>query len=113
MNAVSPGLVETELHARNGDPGRIDRMSPTVPMQRGGRPEEIAAGVLWLLSPEASYTTGAILEMAAGGEGPENSLLDLPEKKLRAIFRKTDNFQDDLVYPLIFEQPPYAHDVDR
>ncbi len=66
VNAVSPGLIETELHARNGDPGRIDRMSPTVPMQRGGRPEEIAAGVLWLLSPEASYTTGAILEIGGG-----------------------------------------------
>jgi NAD(P)-dependent dehydrogenase (short-subunit alcohol dehydrogenase family) len=66
VNAVSPGLIETELHARNGDPGRIDRMSPTVPMQRGGRPEEIATGVLWLLSPEASYTTGAILEIGGG-----------------------------------------------
>jgi NAD(P)-dependent dehydrogenase (short-subunit alcohol dehydrogenase family) len=66
VNAVSPGLIETELHARNGDPGRIDRMSPTVPMQRGGRPEEIAAGVLWLLSPEASYTAGAILEIGGG-----------------------------------------------
>jgi NAD(P)-dependent dehydrogenase (short-subunit alcohol dehydrogenase family) len=66
VNAVSPGLIETELHARNGDPGRVDRMSPTVPMQRGGRPEEIAAGVLWLLSPEASYTTGAVLEIGGG-----------------------------------------------
>ncbi len=43
VNAVSPGLIETELHARNGDPGRLDRMSPTVPMRRGGRPEEIAS----------------------------------------------------------------------
>jgi NAD(P)-dependent dehydrogenase (short-subunit alcohol dehydrogenase family) len=66
VNAVSPGLIETELHVRNGDPGRIDRMSPTIPMQRGGRPEEIAAGVLWLFSPEASYTAGAILEIGGG-----------------------------------------------
>jgi NAD(P)-dependent dehydrogenase (short-subunit alcohol dehydrogenase family) len=66
VNAVSPGLIETELHARNGDPKRLDRMSPAIPMQRAGKPEEVAQGVLWLLSSDASYTTGAILEIGGG-----------------------------------------------
>ena len=66
VNAVSPGLVETGLHAANGEPGRIQRLMPTIPMQRAGLPQEVAEGVLWLLSPAASYTTGAILEMGGG-----------------------------------------------
>src|SRR5579859_4417777 len=63
VNAVAPGLIETELHAANGAPDRVDRMAPGVPMRRGGTPHEVAEGVLWLLSPAASYTTGAILEI--------------------------------------------------
>jgi NAD(P)-dependent dehydrogenase (short-subunit alcohol dehydrogenase family) len=66
VNAVAPGLVETEIHSRAGEPGRLQRMSPSIPMKRGGTPEEIAAGVLWLLSPEASYVTGTILEIGGG-----------------------------------------------
>jgi NAD(P)-dependent dehydrogenase (short-subunit alcohol dehydrogenase family) len=66
VNAVSPGLTETGLHAANGEPGRLERMRPTIPMQRSGTPEEIAAGVLWLLSPAASYVTGTILEIGGG-----------------------------------------------
>jgi NAD(P)-dependent dehydrogenase (short-subunit alcohol dehydrogenase family) len=66
VNAVAPGLVETELHAANGEPGRLARLSPTIPMQRAGTAEEIAQGVLWLLSDAASYTTGAILEIGGG-----------------------------------------------
>lgn len=66
VNAVAPGLVETGLHAANGEPGRLQRMMPTIPMRRAGLPGEIAEGVLWLLSPAASYTTGAILEMGGG-----------------------------------------------
>jgi NAD(P)-dependent dehydrogenase (short-subunit alcohol dehydrogenase family) len=66
VNAVAPGLVETELHAANGEPGRIARLSPSIPMQRAGMPEEIAQGVLWLLSDAASYTTGTILEIGGG-----------------------------------------------
>jgi len=66
VNAVSPGLIETGLHAANGEPGRLQRLMPTVPMQRAGLPEEVAEGVLWLLSPAASYTTGSILEMGGG-----------------------------------------------
>jgi NAD(P)-dependent dehydrogenase (short-subunit alcohol dehydrogenase family) len=66
VNAVSPGITETDLHATNGDPGRPARIAPTVPMQRAGRPNEIAEGVLWLLSDAASYTTGSILEIGGG-----------------------------------------------
>jgi len=66
VNAVAPGLVETGLHAANGEPGRLQRMMPTIPMNRAGLPSEVAEGVLWLLSPGASYTTGAILEIGGG-----------------------------------------------
>src|SRR6516164_564823 len=66
VNAVAQGLVETGLHAANGAPDRLERLSPTVPMQRPGTAEEVAQGVLWLLSPAASYTTGAILEIGGG-----------------------------------------------
>jgi NAD(P)-dependent dehydrogenase (short-subunit alcohol dehydrogenase family) len=66
VNAVAPGLVDTGLHAANGEPGRLQRLMPTIPMQRAGLPSEVAEGVLWLISPAASYTTGAIVEMGGG-----------------------------------------------
>jgi NAD(P)-dependent dehydrogenase (short-subunit alcohol dehydrogenase family) len=66
VNAVAPGLVDTGLHAANGDPGRLRRLMGTIPMARAGTPREVAEGVLWLLSPAASYTTGAILEIGGG-----------------------------------------------
>jgi NAD(P)-dependent dehydrogenase (short-subunit alcohol dehydrogenase family) len=66
VNAVAPGLVETGLHAANGEPGRLERLKSTIPMARPGRPEEIAEAVVWLLSPAASYVTGSILEVAGG-----------------------------------------------
>jgi NAD(P)-dependent dehydrogenase (short-subunit alcohol dehydrogenase family) len=66
VNAVAPGLVETGLHAANGEPGRLHRLMGTIPMGRPGTPVEIAEGVLWLLSPAASFTTGAILEIGGG-----------------------------------------------
>jgi NAD(P)-dependent dehydrogenase (short-subunit alcohol dehydrogenase family) len=66
VNAVAPGLVETGLHAANGEPGRLQRLMGTIPLGRAGLPHEVAEGVLWLLSPAASYTTGAILEMGGG-----------------------------------------------
>lgn len=66
VNAVAPGLIESDLHADNGDPGRPSRMAPSIPMQRSGEPEEIAEGVVWLLSPAASYVTGTILEIGGG-----------------------------------------------
>jgi NAD(P)-dependent dehydrogenase (short-subunit alcohol dehydrogenase family) len=66
VNAVAPGLVETELHAANGEPGRLQRLMGTIPMGRPGLPREIAEGVLWLLSDAASFTTGSILEIGGG-----------------------------------------------
>ncbi len=66
VNAVAPGLTDTELHAANGEPGRLQRLMPSIPMQRAGQPQEIAEGVLWLLSPAASYVTGSILEIGGG-----------------------------------------------
>jgi NAD(P)-dependent dehydrogenase (short-subunit alcohol dehydrogenase family) len=66
VNAVSPGLIESDLHADNGEPGRPTRLAPSIPMQRSGDPEEIAEGVVWLLSPAASYVTGTILEIGGG-----------------------------------------------
>nr|WP_294501023.1 SDR family oxidoreductase [uncultured Rhodopila sp.] len=66
VNAVSPGLIETDLHARAGLPDRVTRLAGGVPMGRPGTAEEVADGVLWLLSPEAAYITGAILPISGG-----------------------------------------------
>ena len=66
VNAVRPGIIETEIHASGGQPDRARAMAPMVPMQRAGSAEEVAQGIVWLLSPEASYTTGAILDVAGG-----------------------------------------------
>ena len=66
VNAVRPGVVYTEIHAAGGEPNRVDRVKAFVPMQRGGHPEEIARAVMWLVSDEASYSTGAILDVSGG-----------------------------------------------
>ena len=66
VNAVRPGLIYTDIHASGGEPGRVDRIKDTVPMKRGGRPEEVAAAILWLLSEEASYATGTFIDLAGG-----------------------------------------------
>ncbi|PBI84280.1 Glucose 1-dehydrogenase 2 [Variovorax boronicumulans] len=66
VNAVRPGLIDTEIHASGGMPDRAAELAPTVPMQRTGSPEEIASAILWLLSPEASYTTMALLDVTGG-----------------------------------------------
>jgi NAD(P)-dependent dehydrogenase (short-subunit alcohol dehydrogenase family) len=66
VNAVRPGFIYTGLHAKGGEPARVDRVKSLVPMQRGGQPEEVAAAILWLLSTEASYITGAILDVTGG-----------------------------------------------
>jgi NAD(P)-dependent dehydrogenase (short-subunit alcohol dehydrogenase family) len=68
VNAVSPGLIETDIHSAAGEPNRPQRMAPGIPMKRTGLPPEVAAGVIWLLSPAASYVTGAILEIGGGRE---------------------------------------------
>jgi NAD(P)-dependent dehydrogenase (short-subunit alcohol dehydrogenase family) len=66
VNAVAPGLIDTEIHAANGAPDRLQLMSPSIPLRRPGTALEVAEGVVWLLSDAASYTTGAILEIGGG-----------------------------------------------
>ncbi|MEU3661213.1 SDR family oxidoreductase [Streptomyces sp. NPDC032940] len=66
VNAVAPGVVDTDMHAAMGDPDRARRMGAAVPLGRAGRAEEIAAAVAWLMSPDASYTTGTVLRVAGG-----------------------------------------------
>jgi NAD(P)-dependent dehydrogenase (short-subunit alcohol dehydrogenase family) len=66
VNAVAPGLIETGIHAAAGDAGRLEKMAPSVPMLRIGTAAEVAAAVLFLLSAEASYITGAILPVGGG-----------------------------------------------
>lgn len=66
VNAVSPGTVATEIHAAGGDPDRFRRVASRIPMGRVGEADEIAGAVLWLLGPEASYVTGAVLRVSGG-----------------------------------------------
>ena len=66
VNAVRPGLIYTDIHASGGEPGRVDRLAPQVPMQRGGQPEEVARAILWLLSEDASYVTGLLMDVMGG-----------------------------------------------
>lgn len=66
VNAVRPGFIYTDIHASGGEPGRVDRVKEFVPMKRGGRPEEVATAILWLLSDEASYATGTFIDLAGG-----------------------------------------------
>jgi glucose 1-dehydrogenase len=66
VNAVAPGIIDTEMHATMGDPGRAKRAATTVPLRRPGVAEEVAAAIAWLMSDEASYTTGAVLRVSGG-----------------------------------------------
>ena len=66
VNGVRPGHIYTGMHAAGGEPGRVDRVKALVPMKRGGEPEEVARAILWLLSAEASYVTGTILDVTGG-----------------------------------------------
>jgi NAD(P)-dependent dehydrogenase (short-subunit alcohol dehydrogenase family) len=66
VNAVRPGLIDTDMHAAGGSPDRAARMGATTPLGRPGTPEEVAAAIVWLLSDEASYVSGAILEVTGG-----------------------------------------------
>ena len=66
VNAVRPGVIHTDIHASGGEPGRVERVAPSVPMQRGGDPIEVARTILWLASDEASYITGTIVDCSGG-----------------------------------------------
>ncbi len=66
VNAVRPGIIDTEIHASGGQPGRAQRLAPQIPMQRPGTAQEIANAIVWLLSDEASYATGSILDVTGG-----------------------------------------------
>jgi NAD(P)-dependent dehydrogenase (short-subunit alcohol dehydrogenase family) len=66
VNAVRPGVVYTDIHASGGEPNRVERVKESVPMKRGGMPDEIARAILWLLSDEASYVTGTLLDVTGG-----------------------------------------------
>ncbi|QTF58494.1 SDR family oxidoreductase [Stutzerimonas frequens] len=66
VNAVRPGVIHTDIHAAGGEPDRVERVKASVPMGRGGQAEEIAEAILWLASEKASYTSGALLDVAGG-----------------------------------------------
>ncbi|RNC77175.1 NAD(P)-dependent oxidoreductase, partial [Piscirickettsiaceae bacterium NZ-RLO2] len=66
VNAVRPGFIYTQLHASSGDPDRVDRLKAQLPMQRGGTVEEVANAIFWLLSEQASYSSGSFIDVAGG-----------------------------------------------
>ncbi|MGB5708982.1 MAG: SDR family oxidoreductase [Arenicellales bacterium] len=66
VNAVRPGFIDTEMHASGGEPGRLERVRSSIPLGRGGRAEEVAGAVVWLLSKQASYCTGALIDVSGG-----------------------------------------------
>ncbi len=66
VNALRSGMVYTEIHADGGEPDRVKRLEHRLPIQRGAQPEEIAKAILWLLSPEASYLTASLVDVAGG-----------------------------------------------
>lgn len=66
VNAVRPAFIDTDIHALGGEPDRIERLKPVIPLRRGGTPEEVAEAVIWLLSPESGYVTGGFIDLAGG-----------------------------------------------
>lgn len=66
VNAVRPGYIHTGFHALSGDPGRVGKLEPGIPMGRGGQPEEVAEAIMWLLSDQASYATGTFIDLGGG-----------------------------------------------
>jgi NAD(P)-dependent dehydrogenase (short-subunit alcohol dehydrogenase family) len=66
VNAVRPGLIDTDIHASGGQPDRVQRLAPNVPMRRGGTPEEVADAIVWLMSDGSHYTTGSLIEISGG-----------------------------------------------
>lgn len=66
VNGVRPGFIYTQMHESGGEPNRVDRLKETLPIKRGGQPEEVAAAISWLVSPESSYTTGSFIDVSGG-----------------------------------------------
>jgi NAD(P)-dependent dehydrogenase (short-subunit alcohol dehydrogenase family) len=66
VNGVRPGIIDTGIHADSGEPERAQRSASVIPMQRPGRAEEVAEAIVWLISPQASYTTGTLLDVSGG-----------------------------------------------
>ncbi|MBY0493150.1 MAG: SDR family oxidoreductase [Cyanobacteria bacterium] len=66
VNAIRAGIIDTDIHASGGEPGRVDRLKATVPMRRGGTADEVARAILWLMSDEASFTTGSFVDVSGG-----------------------------------------------
>ena len=66
VNAVRPGFIDTEIHARGGDPDRLERIRPFIPLGRAGSAKEVAETIVWLLSDKASYCTGAFIDCSGG-----------------------------------------------
>ena len=66
VNAVRPGIIDTDIHASGGQPGRAQALASLIPMQRPGTADEVAAAIVWLLSDAAAYTTGAIIDVSGG-----------------------------------------------
>lgn len=66
VNGVRPGFIHTQMHGDGGEPGRVARVAPQLPLGRGGEPDEVAAAIRWLLSDEAAYVTGAFIDLAGG-----------------------------------------------
>lgn len=66
VNGVRPGCIYTEMHADGGEPDRVDRLASTLPLKRGGTPQEVAESIVWLLSEQASYVTGTFIDIAGG-----------------------------------------------
>ena len=66
VNGVRPGFIYTDIHASGGEPRRVDRLKSQIPLQRGGRPAEVANAILWLLSEAASYSTGTHIDVTGG-----------------------------------------------
>ena len=66
VNCVRPGFIYTEMHESGGEPNRVDRLKGSLPLKRGGQPEEVAAAISWLVSSESSYTTGSFIEVSGG-----------------------------------------------
>lgn len=66
VNAVRPGLIETDIHASGGQPDRVQRLAPHIPMQRGGTAQEVADAIVWLMGDGSHYTTGSLIEISGG-----------------------------------------------